>query len=129
VDNSRALFDRLAQTYPVQGSKIDWESVPGAVVRKCLVYPSHGATELEIKEFMDFYHSIASKFKLDGEAIYIGDGPMELGMLGRLNTMQSALPLIFQVPQHHYLVESDFAWCFSWTMEGDMAFGLKPNSG
>jgi hypothetical protein len=128
VETTGALFGRLAQTYPVHGSKIDWQSVPGAVVAQCSVYPSRGSTALEIREFLEFYDLVVDRFGLYGKGLYMGDGPMELGVGGQLRPMRSALPSLFQVPQHHYLIDPDFAWCFTWTMEGDMAFGFRPSS-
>jgi L-lactate permease len=38
----------------------------------------------------------------------------------------SVLDKLLGIPQHHYLVADDFAWCFCFSFEGDMGFGYRP---
>lgn len=123
IESEAALFDRLGRVYPIYGTKIHWVKVPGAILGECSVYPSRGIDGVQTREFIAFYDKIVSRYDIAGKGIYMGDGLIDFAVAGHLHAIRKVLPDLFDVPHHHYLVGENFEWCFSWTMEGNMAFG------
>lgn len=117
VGSSVPVFERLMQSYPTKGSKIDWERVPNAV----------GTTEEDQAQqagsFTGFFDEVCRTFQLSGYVIYVGDSATDFAVEGTLDSMRGALPEMLAIPQHHYFVDSQFAWCACLTMEGEMDFG------
>lgn len=66
-----------------------------------------------------------SSFHLIGSVIYVGDSATDFALMGTVEVMQRALPIILEVPQHHYFIGPGYSWCICMTMEGDMGFGLS----
>ena len=117
---SEQFFEKISRAFPASGSKIDWSRVPNSIQR-CA---SDEGDQLII--YAAFFDEIGRKFQLSGEVVYVGDSATDFSLTGELNFLRGALPSIFSVPQHHYFIEPEAAWCMCFTMEGDMAFGFKP---
>ncbi|MGJ5176510.1 hypothetical protein ACQR16_31080 [Bradyrhizobium oligotrophicum] len=115
--DSGVVFGEISKRFPVNGSKIDWTRVAGAI-EQCESDPL-----LQHDQFVRFFDSVRSSFSLDGPAIYVGDGATSFGLFGSLESFRKVLPAILDIPQHHYFVGPGYSWCLSLTMEGDMAFG------
>jgi hypothetical protein len=111
------ILRTLSKRFPTSGSKIDWDRVPGAIER------SEANETDQLTEFVDFFDEVRTKFNLIGPVIYAGDGPTDLALQGSLDEFRRALSEILTIPQHHYFVGANYAWCLAFTMEGDMAFG------
>lgn len=120
--DSSALFSLLSRNFRSLGSKIDWERVPGSVKTQC---PEGGVEETF---FLQSYQSAISKFKLSGSVAYIGDSNTDFVIRSNCETMNLVLPIVFNVPQHHYLVHEQGIWCMSFTMEGEFGFGFSETS-
>lgn len=122
IGNSSTYFNRLAELFPSNGSKIDW----------CKVDQSVEDTEPQesksIPRFIEFFDKICTKFSLSGDIIYIGDSATEFALRLSLETLRKALPEILSIPQHHYIVSEKYDWCACLTIEGDMGFGFSHNS-
>jgi hypothetical protein len=122
LGDSSPFFSRLMRRYPTVGSKIDWQSIPGSVER------AEHDESLQLKRFISFFDEVVQRFELAGDVIYLGDSATDFALAGSMERMREALPDLFAVPQHHYLITPDASWCICFTMEGDMAFGFAPAS-
>lgn len=111
------VFQLLTINYPSSGSKIDWKRVAGSI--EC--YEDDRSQERA--RFVEFFDEMCTRFGLDGLVLYVCDGPIDFALAGSVDAMRRALPVLFEVPAHHYFVGPSASWCMSMTMEGDMAFG------
>ncbi|EPS0981725.1 hypothetical protein ACVBOS_001173 [Vibrio vulnificus] len=118
-DDSGKYFSELGQSYPTFGSKIDWDEIENSVVKD--------ATEEDCDaQFVSFFKTVSLENSLQGECIVIGDSAIDKALRMDINTLESVLLNIVEIPQHHYIVASDLSWCMTYTMEREMAFGFKP---
>src|SRR5262245_52056590 len=120
TSTSGPVFLKLSQAFPTLGSKIDWAAVPASVERRI------DSRRDEAVQCIQFFDEMRRRFALTGEIAYVGDALTDIALLGSFEAIRAALPSILSIPQHHDLVGPDTAWCLSFTMEGDMAFGLRP---
>jgi hypothetical protein len=111
------VYRLLTKTYPRSGSKIDWSRVPGAI--ECAEEDQSRQTA----RFVEFFDKMCAGFGLNGLVLYIGDSLTDFALAASIADMRQALPVLFEVPQHHYFVGANASWCMCMTMEGDMAFG------
>jgi hypothetical protein len=111
------VFQLLTINYPSSGSKIDWMRVAGSI--EC--YEDNRSQERT--RFVEFFDEMCTRFRLDGLVLYVCDGPIDFALAGAVDAMRRALPVLFEVPAHHYFVGPSASWCMSMTMEGGMAFG------
>lgn len=119
VGDSSQFFGELAQNYPVSGSKIDWAKVPASIER------FEDQEPLQIERFMEFFEEVDARFQLLGDIIYVGDSATDFALEASIEDMRRILPTLLKVPQHHYFIGRNYAWCICFTMEGDMGFGFK----
>ena len=117
--DSKLIFKRLSQYYPVIGSKLEWERLPDFITR------TEYNEDMRIISFVDFFKCVISENKLSGNAIYVGDGLTNFALKGSLDAMKIAIFDIISIPQHHYFIDEEYRWCFCFTMEGDMEFGVS----
>ena len=112
------VFKELGKNFPVLGSKIDWDKIPGSIIdfEKC--------KEMQEKRFCKFFDDVRAKFSLSGDVIYVGDSATDFSLLGSIDTIRRHLPDLLEVPQHHYFVGVGCSWCICLTMEGDMGCGM-----
>jgi hypothetical protein len=111
------IFELLTKNYPTCGSKIDWKRVPGSIE-----YYEEDRSQQRTR-FAEFFDEMCARFGLNGLVLYVGDGPLDFALAASTVDMRRALPVLFDVPQHHYFVGPNASWCMCMTMEGDMAFG------
>ena len=64
--DSVEYFSRLAECYPVAGSKIQWSKVPDSIEL------SEKSDDLQQTAFSDFFGKIVARYGLNGQAIYMG---------------------------------------------------------
>ncbi len=117
AESSRQIFLSVMKTYPYSGSKIDWSGVPGAIEE----YEPN--PDLHSFRFSTFFDGMCLRFGLSGSVTYVGDSATDGAIEGSVDAFQKILAVIFDIPQHHYFVGPNLAWCMCMTMEGDMAFG------
>jgi hypothetical protein len=111
------VFELVTKNYPTSGSKIDWKRVPGSIE-----YYEEDRSQ-ERTRFVEFFDEMCARFGLNGLVLYIGGGLTDFALAASIVDMRQALPVLFDVPQHHYFVGPNASWCMCMTMEGDMAFG------
>ncbi len=119
IGSSDAIFAQLESAFPALGSKIDWLSVPTAIESVSL------DEETRPQAFASFYDSLVAEFSLSGVVTYVGDSATEFAIEGSVESLRNALPSLVRIPQHHYFVGTNAAWCITLTMEGWMAFGFS----
>ena len=112
-------FAQLAQAYPADGSKIDWRRVPDAIVK---FEDDHA---LQPGACIAFFDEMRAQHGLAGELVYLGDSATDFALAGPAAGMREALPALLVIPQHHYILGPEAAWCMCFTMEGDMGFGFR----
>lgn len=115
--SSDAYFEKLASVFPVCGSKIDWEEVPGSIGEVVVERAN------EAREFAKFFETMMTKNRIHDEIIYIGDGLTDTAYIGLYEAMKPHLSELFSIPQHHYFIAKDFSWCMVFSFEGSMDFG------
>lgn len=112
------LLGTIESRFPIVGSNIDWSAVPGAVC----------SGEMGLKEsrqkFQEWFREVAERYSLAGQVCVVGDGPVEIGVVGSLDAIVQHLPLLANLPQHTYVFAyPDGDWCASLAFEGWMDFG------
>ncbi|TPJ29423.1 hypothetical protein [Mesorhizobium sp. B2-7-2] len=116
LGDSSHFFRLLERSFPVSGSKIDWIKLPKRATK---------GTEDDL-DFARFFEEIASEQELFGDVIYVGDSLTDLALKSHIDIMIDILPLLIEIPQHHYFIDSEYRWCICLSMEGDMDFGISP---
>ena len=114
-------FRILERRFPIVGSKIDWEKVPHAIVKG-------SNSENSEKYFRDATTLLADVAKMERISeeevvIAIGDSAMEEAVSLPLGVLIIGVREFLELPQHLYVMAEDGSWCFSFTMEGGLAFG------
>jgi hypothetical protein len=119
VEVSENYFSKLAEEFPIYGSKIDWDKVPDSNIE-------YNPYINRVASLCNFFRKVIKEQKLSGNIVYINDSAFDCAYIFPLDTVVSHISDILEFPEHHYFVNEDFTWCFSFTMEGEMAFGFKP---
>lgn len=113
------LFLLLTKHFPPLGSKIDWRQIPESITE---IDPDR---EQDSDFFLKRFQSIVSQFHLTGPVAYIGDSLTDFALISDLATMSVVLPIVMEVPHHHYLIHPSGTWCMSFSMEGEFGFGFS----
>jgi hypothetical protein len=121
IGDSSPVFEQLMKIFPVIGSKIDWDHVPGSIQQ------NEKVDDFQLPRFISFFDEVVQKFRLAGEVIYVGDSVTDFALEGPIDCIREVLVEVLAIPQHHYFVSPNFAWCMCFTMEGDMSFGIAPS--
>ena len=119
-----SYFSILERRFPLVGSKIAWSQAPNSVMRETDSQDSERYARDAVKMLSDVV-------KAEGMAdeqivIAIGDSLMEDVVSLPLGILRESLSEFLELPQHLYVLPEDGSWCFSFTMEGDLAFGHAP---
>lgn len=117
IGDAADVFDSLSGSYPASGSKIDWKRVPGAIESAA------NDDSQKHERFVAFFDEMRSRFDLAGPVIYAGDSATDFALEGAMDAMRRVLPVLIEVPQHHYFIGPNCSWCICLTMEGSMGFG------
>ena len=117
--SSDVYFNRLAEFFPLYGSKIHWGKVADSVV-------DFASNKNDVTEWVIFFNSMVKHKGLSGKVIYLNDSAIECVLIISLDTLSKCIQPILEFPDHHYFIAEDYAWCMCFTMEGDMTFGFKP---
>lgn len=118
-ESSEAYFGRLAEVFPLGGSKINWDQVPDSIV-------DTASNKNDVTEWVNFFNAIVEKKDLSGKLVYINDSAIECVLTMSVEILRQCIKQILEYPDHHYFIGENYAWCMTFTMEGDMTFGFKP---
>lgn len=116
VGEATTFFAELAKVFPLAGSRVDWNRVPGAVEQ---VEKDQAA---QVDRFVEFFREMRRRFSLQGVVTYVGDSATRFAIQGSVDSFTAVARVLFSIPQHHYFVGPDCSWCMCFTFEGDMAF-------
>lgn len=120
--DSEPVFEQLQHVFPIQGSRIAWPAVPGSIERVAPPEPDEAQAST-----VAFFDELVRSHRLAGRVTYVSDNAIDFAIEGELAEVRNVLPRLLEaLPQHHYLVGANHAWCMSFTMEGDLAFGFRP---
>lgn len=111
----------VSERFPFTGSRIAWDRVPNSVVAHL------GDGEGEVEFFMNKFRTVVQENSLVGCVVHVGDSLTDFSIAAELRVMEVVLPVMLEVPQHHYLVDRFGKWCMSFSMEGDFGFGFSAN--
>jgi hypothetical protein len=117
-DGASKIFEKISETHPVVGSKIDWSRLASHTCAKVWDLQQHAL------EFSKFFVRTSQAFPLGSEVIYAGDGLTDFSVHAPIHVIKDRLASIFSIPQHHYFLGADLPWCMCFTMEGDMDFAF-----
>lgn len=117
-------FRILERRFPLVGSKIDWARVPRSIVRET-------NSQDPARQARDAAALLLDVAKAEGISeervvIVIGDSALEEALLLPLGVLRASVRSFLELPQHLYVLPEDGSWCFSFSMEGDHAFGHAP---
>ncbi len=119
VNSSDNFFFQLTEEYPIYGSKINWNEVPEAIIET--------TNDLnDVSNCTRFFKKIVQMKKLSGKIIYANDSAIECALIMSVEVLANCIHKILEFPDHHYIINSGYNWCMTFTMEGDMIFGFKP---
>lgn len=118
-ESSEAYFGRLAEVFPLGGSKINWDQVSGSIV-------DTNSNINDVTEWVNFFNEIVEKKGLGGNLVYVNDSAIECALTMSVDILKQCIKQILEYPDHHYFIGEDYAWCMTFTMEGDMTFGFNP---
>ena len=119
VELSESYFSKLAEEFPLYDSKIDWDKVPDSILE-------HNPDINDVSSWCEFFRKVVKEQNLSGNVVYINDSAFDCAYIFPIDAVVSHISDILEFPQHHYFVNENLTWCFSFTMEGEMAFGFKP---
>lgn len=121
LGNYHSLLDTLEVSFPFCGNTIAWSKVPGAVsAGEFGKRPSRD-------ELRRWFEGVVEAYGLKGTACVVGDGPVELGIVGAIDVICAHIYELADLPQHTYLLSyPDMAWCACLSFEGPMHFGFSP---
>ena len=124
IDKDERLYIELIdQNFPFAGSKIDWSAVDGSIFEQA----SHETFVSDCKCFVKRVLELElNEVASDVRVAMVGDGVMDLVLITEIRLLEKVLEQVLEFPQHIYLIPLDANWCFSFTMEGNMAFGQVP---
>lgn len=109
----------LADTYPIQGSDIDWAAL------KITEQQYAAFSDEQLTAFIHFFNSMQKKYGLSANVYWVGDSAVDFAIFGNIALMVGVLDKLLSIPQHHYLIAADFKWCMSFRFEGHMFFGYN----
>jgi hypothetical protein len=112
-------FDQIEASFPIYGSKIEWDEVDGSVEELARL-------EFYSADCTNFFNKMTEQFiqNPDSKVVLLGDSAMDYALLTSLKNVPEVLEKMLELPQHHFIVANNFSWCISFSMEGDMAFGF-----
>lgn len=117
------LLAKIERRFPIVGTTIDWNSVPSAVSSGALGLPNTR------QQFQLWFSAISEAKELTGQACVVGDGPVEVGVVGSIGEILDKLPDLTNLPQHTYVISyPDCDWCACLSFEGWMDFGFAAKS-
>lgn len=122
------LLLALEQAFPFEANRLAWWLVPGAVAETAPHIQGAPKTwAADARAFAGFLERIAGAHGLAGNVAVLGDGFVEVAVLGELVDVISHIPIIASFPQHTYVFPFPVvSWAAGLSMEGEMHFAHAP---
>ncbi len=111
---------RIEARFPFEGSKIDWDRVPGALVCGRERRGSNRSSLEAAQEFLAGHESTELLY-------FVGDGLMDGVITSELECFLEVLTALLEWPQHIYVIPENADWCLAFYTEGwaGMGFATK----
>ena len=124
IINSDFYFDLINDKYPFMGNRIDFKKLNNNKYYKL------DDTNV-LNEASKIILNIINENNLNTEEriVYIGDSLTEQAYEFKLKNLVILLPFILDIPQHHYFIPQNFAWCLTISFENDLEFGVLGGRG
>jgi hypothetical protein len=121
----RSFIETIESRFPFVNSKIDWDGVPGAIVRR---FPPGWSTESYANAADRFVQELIDSRAIGASQVIVvvGEGPVDVALVMAIGVLSRCVRRILDVPQHTYVAPVDGGWCVLLTMEGDLCFGVAP---
>ncbi|KPA11165.1 hypothetical protein MHK_008630 [Candidatus Magnetomorum sp. HK-1] len=125
--SSDVYFSILEKRFPLYGSKIDWDSVPGALQKESNVQDSDNF----FKDAFSFLNELESHGKMSDsdEVIIVSDSAIEEAIRMPLKILKEILRDLLELPHHLYILQENGDWCLAITMEGSLCFAHSSVAG
>jgi len=107
-----AVFDWLSRRFPVAGSKIDWDRVPGR--------HRHWRVEDDARLAAMASGDVCARLLPDAVVEHVGDGLSPYGVRFTGAAAPSVLGELLRIPEHHYFLAADRSWLVVVATEGDL---------
>lgn len=134
----RTSGDRLSRllmsAFPCTVGRLDWQRARSVELRPAPKERAHGANlgtgGFETSKYVDdvilFLTSCFVQHDIvDNWVAFVGDD-----MSVEYEVERAALPdllrAVADIPDHKYIFALDASWCFMWSLEDDLYFGLRP---
>jgi hypothetical protein len=118
IDSDKYL-DFIEQKFVFIGSKIDWSKTNNHCSKKSNNDFLLTDTRLFITELKNVF------FNNNVQVIYIGDNLTEFNYQFQMNNIEDLLIYLLEIPQHHYFVSLEGAWCICISSENYIDFGFS----
>jgi hypothetical protein len=129
------LSTSLLSAFPFIAGQIDWTRVPGALLREAPPGRASGAnlglgtldTRAYAEQVKKFFAECVSSIGAPADywVVYVGDN-RECDYRVQLGAVGDLLDEVADAPEHKYIFPPDASWCFMWSFEDDLHFGLCP---
>ena len=107
-------LEKSANIFPFNRNKIKWENLI-----------NHEHKSLCTTQPDQFMENIIRKYSLNGSVVIIGDHLINFAVVLPINFAKDVISYFTNnIPDHHFLVNEDFSWCFYFSMEDDFDFGM-----
>ena len=101
----------VSSRLPFVGTGVDWSRVIGS--------HRHWFAESD-DEMSSVVAEFVSAVRDRGAAIHVGDSLSPFAVRVTRDNLVSALLMLLEIPEHHYLVSDDRTWCGVFRTEGDV---------
>jgi hypothetical protein len=121
----------LEASFPVRSYRIDWSTSLRHVVWDVPPEPDGRRTQaFEASTFATLMAGLVAERGLSGTVVALGDGFVDLAVIGDVADVVAHLSDIANFPQHTYLFPYPTAiWCAGLMMEGYIEFGYSSVTG
>jgi len=132
VPDVTAAFGALDAKFPTRPSRIAWERIGDRQEIDVLSSPRTISSDELQAELAAHRASVESWFVSLGidaetEVMWLGD-MCDSGFRMPLAVFFEHFELLFSMPQHSYVLPDDARWCLNYVMEGQLFFGMSPDS-
>jgi hypothetical protein len=120
------------KTFPFAVGRVDWRRVPEARIQWAPGDRGLGAnspdvpfqTEKYLPVVISFFAGAIAAHGIDDEWVAFCSDSVEEEFEVRRDHVPRVLELSAEVPDHKYVFSLEGRWCFMWSMEDDLYFGL-----
>lgn len=134
VRGDAGLSRTLLQHFPFAVGRVDWTRVPDARIQWAPPERALGANSPDVPFQTSHYLPVVERFlrnaladyRIEDEWVAFCSDSVDEEFEVRLDSLEVLLRVSSDVPDHKYVFGLNANWCFTWSMEDDLHFGLAP---